>query len=137
MGALKMEMPPEFKAMQAEMQADAENFKKAQTENQKLVGQRSQLHQQISENQMVEKELKMLEDEAKVFKLVGPVLIPQDLIEAKANVKKRLEYMQGETDKIDKKMKENNELMEKTQQKVMAIQKKMQQAAQAQAQAQA
>lgn len=32
-----------------------------------------------------------------MFKLVGPVLIPQDLIEAKANVKKRLEYMQGET----------------------------------------
>merc|ERR1711907_808705 len=136
MGALKMEMPPEFKAMQAEMQADAENFKKAQGENQKLVGQRTQLHQQISENQMVEKELKMLEDEAKVFKLVGPVLIPQDLIEAKANVKKRLEYMQGETDKIDKKMKENNELMEKTQQKVMDIQKKMQKAAQEQAQKQ-
>merc|ERR1711907_286098 len=134
MGALKMEMPPEFKAMQAEMQADAENFKKAQGENQKLVGQRTQLHQQISENQMVEKELKMLEDEAKVFKLVGPVLIPQDLIEAKA--KKRLEYMQGETDKIDKKMKENNELMEKTQQKVMDIQKKMQKAAQEQAQKQ-
>merc|ERR1711907_262573 len=116
MGALKMEMPPEFKAMQAEMQADAENFKKAQGENQKLVGQRTQLHQQISENQMVEKELKMLE--------------------AEANVKKRLEYMQGETDKIDKKMKENNELMEKTQQKVMDIQKKMQKAAQEQAQKQ-
>ena len=87
-------------------------------DNQKLIGQRSQLHQQISENQMVEKELKLLEvlphtagpprsflivtmlhlqEDAAVFKLVGPVLIPQDLIEAKANVAKRLEYMTGET----------------------------------------
>jgi len=37
------------------------------------------------------------QEEAAVYKLVGPVLIPQDLIEAKANVAKRLEYMQGET----------------------------------------
>lgn len=37
------------------------------------------------------------QEDAAVYKLVGPVLIPQDLIEAKANVAKRLEYMQGET----------------------------------------
>ena len=38
----------------------------------------------------------MLEPEASVFKLVGPVLVKQDLVEARANVGKRLEYITAE-----------------------------------------
>lgn len=38
----------------------------------------------------------MLEEEAAVYKLVGPMLIKQDLVEAKSNVTKRLEYIGGE-----------------------------------------
>ena len=41
-------------------------------------------------------ELERLEPDAGVFKLVGPVLIRQDLVEARANVTKRLEYISGE-----------------------------------------
>lgn len=37
----------------------------------------SKLMAQHNENEMVLKELKMLEDDAKVFKLVGPVLLSQ------------------------------------------------------------
>ena len=32
-----------------------------------------------------------------MFKLIGPVLIKQDLVEAKSNVTKRLEFIQNET----------------------------------------
>ena len=41
-------------------------------------------------------ELERLEPDAGVFKLVGPVLVRQDLVEARANVTKRLEYISGE-----------------------------------------
>ena len=38
----------------------------------------------------------VLEDEANVYKLIGPALIKQDLEEAKANVNKRIDYISGE-----------------------------------------
>lgn len=41
-------------------------------------------------------ELDILEDEANVFKMVGPVLVKQDLTEARMTVDKRLEYINGE-----------------------------------------
>lgn len=41
-------------------------------------------------------ELELLEDDANVFKLIGPVLVKQDLAEAKANVNKRIEYITAE-----------------------------------------
>jgi len=41
-------------------------------------------------------ELEFLDDDANVFKLIGPVLVKQDLAEAKANVNKRLEYITAE-----------------------------------------
>jgi len=37
-----------------------------------------------------------LEPEGKVFKLLGPVLVPQDIDEAKSNVDKRIEFISGE-----------------------------------------
>lgn len=42
-------------------------------------------------------ELDILDDESNVYKLIGPVLVKQDLVEAKANVDKRIEYISGET----------------------------------------
>ena len=44
----------------------------------------------------MKQELDLLEDGAPVFKLVGPVLVRQDLDEAKQNVNKRLEFIREE-----------------------------------------
>lgn len=33
--------------------------------------------------------------------MIGPALIKQDLVEAKSNVNKRIEYIKGEMDRID------------------------------------
>ena len=41
-------------------------------------------------------ELELLDDDANVYKLIGPVLVKQDLAEAKANVNKRLDYITAE-----------------------------------------
>ena len=38
----------------------------------------------------------MLDDDAKVYKLVGPILALQDLEECKSNVSKRIEFIDKE-----------------------------------------
>lgn len=38
----------------------------------------------------------LLSEDANVYKLIGPVLVKQDLAEANANVRKRIEYMSAE-----------------------------------------
>lgn len=45
---------------------------------------------------MSSQELDLLGDDAKVYKLIGPVLLKQDVNEAKANVNKRLEFINNE-----------------------------------------
>lgn len=42
------------------------------------------------------KELDLLKDDANVYKMIGPVLVKQDLAEARANVRKRIEYISAE-----------------------------------------
>ena len=42
------------------------------------------------------KELDLLKEDANVFKLIGPVLVKQDLAEANANVRKRIDYISAE-----------------------------------------
>lgn len=42
------------------------------------------------------KELDLLNEDANVYKLIGPVLVKQDLAEANANVRKRIDYMSAE-----------------------------------------
>jgi len=42
-----------------------------------------------------------LEEDAKVFKLVGPVLMTIELDEAKQNVEKRLQFIEAELKKFD------------------------------------
>mmetsp|Transcript_14602 Transcript_14602/g.59602 ORF Transcript_14602/g.59602 Transcript_14602/m.59602 type:complete len:123 (+) Transcript_14602:339-707(+) len=65
-------------------------------------GNRRQFAQQHSENSMVLKELEQLDDSSSVYKLIGSVLIKQGLLEARGNVTKRLEFIQDETDRLDK-----------------------------------
>nr|GMD87810.1 prefoldin subunit 6 [Ipomoea batatas] len=46
-------------------------------------------------------ELDLLNEEANVYKLIGPVLVKQDLAEARANVKKRIDYISAELKRLD------------------------------------
>jgi len=60
------------------------------------LSQRQQLDGQLNENIMVKKELDILKEENDVFKLIGPVLVKQELCEAKQNVDKRMDYIKSE-----------------------------------------
>lgn len=50
----------------------------------------------LQNNLLTFQELDLLESSSTVYKLIGPVLVKQDLDEAKATVGKRLEYITGE-----------------------------------------
>ena len=41
----------------------------------------------------VKEELDLADESTKVFKLIGPALVTQDLSEAKGNVQKRIDYI--------------------------------------------
>eukprot|EP00850_Spirogloea_muscicola_P017228 SM000146S00948 [mRNA] locus=s146:97104:98136:+ [translate_table: standard] len=70
---------------------------------------RKQYTIQHGENDMVQKELELLEDDAAVYKLIGPVLVRQDLVEARANVAKRIEYITAEQKRLDATLKQLEE----------------------------
>ena len=46
-------------------------------------------------------ELDLLNEENKVYKLIGPALVSVDIVDAKQNVAKRLEFIEAEIKKID------------------------------------
>mmetsp|Transcript_11093 Transcript_11093/g.34021 ORF Transcript_11093/g.34021 Transcript_11093/m.34021 type:complete len:164 (-) Transcript_11093:34-525(-) len=71
----------------------------------KVTNQRIGLNSQLTENELVKKELALLSDDSTIYKLVGPVLIKQDLVEANSNVGKRIEYINGELKRIDDQVK--------------------------------
>lgn len=61
-----------------------------------------------------------------MFKLIGPVLIKQDLVEAKSNVGKRLEFISNETERLDKMVKSMEHKQEVKHKEITELQKKVQ-----------
>jgi len=103
-------------SLQARAQAATTEYQKLQADLQNAVDARQRLDSQLQENEMVKKvstqlstqwpdftwvffflkEFAQLTPNNTVYKLVGPVLVPQDQAEAKSNVDTRLEFIRGE-----------------------------------------
>ena len=79
--------------LQKQFQDAATNLQTVQKDYQKVLADRQTLDSQLSENKQVKEELDLAGDGTKVFKLIGPALVNQDLTEAKGNVEKRIEYI--------------------------------------------
>ncbi|XP_017781876.1 PREDICTED: prefoldin subunit 6 [Nicrophorus vespilloides] len=116
---------------QRKLQSEVENFKLAQKELEKVVNSRQQLDGQLNENEIVKKELDLLKAEALVYKSIGPVLIKTDLVEAKQNVSKRIEFISKELKRVDdqintleKKQDTHNENLQRLQQQFQQAQVK-------------
>lgn len=86
-------------------------FLSSDSDIQKCVGSRGKLETQLNENKTVKEvrkmtdfsrntlmmqEMDVLEDGAIVYKLIGPVLVQQELAEARQTVEKRLDYINKE-----------------------------------------
>ncbi|XP_030762842.1 prefoldin subunit 6 [Sitophilus oryzae] len=87
--------------IQRKLQLELDSFKTVQKELQKAISTRQQLDGQLNENEIVKKELDLLPADGKVFKSVGPVLIKTELVEAKQNVSKRMDYISKELKRVD------------------------------------
>eukprot|EP00904_Undaria_pinnatifida_P003164 jgi/Undpi1/12849/HiC_scaffold_7.g02516.m1 len=105
-----------------EVDAELKKLQGVQNELQTLAESRNQFYQQANENGMVKQELDLLEDSAPVFKLVGPVLMKQDLEEAKQNVAKRLELIEREMTKVGKAIEEKQKTEAEIGDEIMRIQ---------------
>ncbi|XP_043520668.1 prefoldin subunit 6 isoform X2 [Frieseomelitta varia] len=87
--------------IQKNLKTEIDKYKQVQKDYHKALNQRRQLDGQLNENIAVKKELDLLKPEDDVFKLIGPVLIKQDVEEAKQNVAKRMEYITSELKRVD------------------------------------
>merc|ERR1712203_676697 len=116
--------------MQAQMQEKVEKLQGLQKTQQKTLMARQTLDSQISENKLKD-ELDGLEEDAKVFKLIGPALIRQENSDAKQNVNKRIDYISGELKRHDETLADLDKKQDELREELQTIQTQMQKLAQA------
>ena len=133
-----MFLPPKLAELQQLMENESNEIKKIETEYQKVVQGKRSLGEKKSENEMVLTELGLVDqDNATIFKLVGPILAKQDFHEAQSSVSARLVYISKEIDRMDHLEKEfignvedKKRAIQKMQNEFRAIAQQMQGAAQ-------
>ncbi|KJY02267.1 prefoldin subunit 6 like protein [Zymoseptoria brevis] len=106
----------------AHMQSLTDEYQELTT----LISARQKLESQQQENASVKKEFKDLDDDAKIYKLVGPVLLKQETSEAKSTVEGRLEYIEKEIKRIEESIKGIQEKSEGKKMQIMQLQNQMQ-----------
>lgn len=92
------------------------------TDLQRNASSQSTFLSQRHENDMVLAELERVTDGDAVFKLTGGALLKQDPSEAVATVRKRLDYIGGELERLEAAAKDLNARAEKAQARVAAAQ---------------
>lgn len=96
-------------------------FSTAQAQLNELMGARSQLETQYQENKIVLTEFEHLNLDSKIYKLTGPVLLPQQYDEAKLNVTKRIEFIEGEIKRVELKVEEQQKTIEGARERLVAL----------------
>uniref|UniRef100_UPI00358E8F29 prefoldin subunit 6 isoform X3 n=1 Tax=Myxine glutinosa TaxID=7769 RepID=UPI00358E8F29 len=86
----------EILLLQTKLKAEIDKLQSVEKDISKSVATKQKLETQLLENTIVKEELDLLDETNTVYKLVGPVLVKQDLEEAKSTVGKRLEYITAE-----------------------------------------
>ncbi|XP_028099459.1 uncharacterized protein LOC114298988 [Camellia sinensis] len=81
---------------------------------------------QLGENELVLKELDLLNEDANVYKLIGPVLVKQDLAEANANVRKRIDYISAELKRLDATLQDLEEKQNSKKDAILKLQQRIQ-----------
>ena len=78
---------------------------KNQEQLRSLIEQKQKLDSQVNEILMAKEEVDLLEDGAVIYKLIGPLMVPQELKEVKETVKGRLKYLNDKIDYYEKEIK--------------------------------
>ncbi|XP_067662069.1 prefoldin subunit 6-like [Haliotis asinina] len=114
--------------VQKRLQSEVEKYQSVQKDLQKYMSLRQQLDAQLNENTLVKEELGRLETESKVYKMIGPVLVKQDLEESKQNVQKRIDYISGEMKRHDVTIKDLEKKQDSQRETLSKLQHQFQQA---------
>ncbi|XP_018971831.1 prefoldin subunit 6 [Carassius auratus] len=115
-------------AIQKKLQSELEKYQQLQKDVSKSMSARQKLEAQLTENNIVKEELALLDSQNTVYKLIGPVLVKQDLDEAKATVSKRLEYINGEIQRYETLLKEMERKSEQHREVLSSLQQEYQRA---------
>ncbi|KAL7885820.1 prefoldin subunit 6 [Colossoma macropomum] len=115
-------------AIQRKLQSELEKYQQIQKDVSKSMSARQKLEAQLTENNIVKEELDLLDSQNTVYKLIGPVLVKQDLDEAKATVAKRLEYINGEIQRYETLLKEMERKSEQHREVLASLQQEYQRA---------
>ncbi|KAI9143884.1 Prefoldin [Paraphysoderma sedebokerense] len=114
-------------SLEAKLETEVAAFTKLQKEYSQAVANRQQLESQLKENDIVKKEFDLLKSDAAIYKLIGPVLVKQERTEAETNVKKRIEFITKEIERVEKLIKDLTEKQEKKKMEVIKLQTQYQQ----------
>ncbi|KAK2996653.1 hypothetical protein RJ639_036757 [Escallonia herrerae] len=87
-----------LRELQRDLEAKANDLNKLQKgkHRKESPDQKEVYHTTRRERARPQGELDLLNEDANVYKLIGPVLVKQDLAEANANVRKRIDYISAE-----------------------------------------
>ncbi|CAD6582999.1 MAG: hypothetical protein CYPHOPRED_002207 [Cyphobasidiales sp. Tagirdzhanova-0007] len=121
----------------AEAQKLSTEYQQIQIDLQKVIETRAKLEAQFSENDSVEKEFNLLTPNNTIYKMIGGALVKQEPIEAKANVRKRIEFIQGEINRIEDQLKEMQLKSEEKKNRLVQLQIQAREAQQSQTGAEA
>ncbi|KNC46508.1 prefoldin beta subunit [Thecamonas trahens ATCC 50062] len=116
--------PEQLNQLSADIESAMHEEQTAQVELNKLVQSRAGYAARLNENTMVKEEFDLLDDDARVFKLIGPALVLQDVDEAKQNVEKRLEYITAEMGRLDGAITAKEGVVQAAQKKVAKLNQK-------------
>ncbi|CAB9512528.1 Prefoldin subunit 6 [Seminavis robusta] len=105
--------------------AEIAKFRELQEQLHGIRGDLQVVMGQQTENEMVQTELNLLKDDV-VYKRVGPVLVRQELDDAKETVSKRLEFISKEQDKLKAKMSAMEKQLDEKGRKIAGMQTDMQ-----------
>jgi len=117
--------------MQNQLQEGVEKLQSFQNQQQKTLSARQMLDSQLNENKLVKEEMDKVKSDTKVFKLIGPALVRQEVSEAKQNVDKRIEYITGELKRQDDMLADLEKQQDAEREKLQNLQTQMQKLAQA------
>ncbi|KAH9862217.1 hypothetical protein IAQ61_010420 [Plenodomus lingam] len=118
--------------LQKKLQDLSDSYQTLQTELSTAVESRQRLESQQQENATVKKEFDILDDDANIYKQIGPVLLKQDKAEAVMAVNGRLEFIEKQIQDVEKKIKGIQDKAENIKTEIVQLQQSAQQAQQAQ-----
>eukprot|EP00750_Incisomonas_marina_P028875 INCI6994.3.p2 GENE.INCI6994.3~~INCI6994.3.p2 ORF type:complete len:137 (-),score=54.44 INCI6994.3:217-627(-) len=109
-----------------ELQPLFNEFQEWQKEKEDLEGKKQQYLTQYNENAAVQKEFATLQEDSAVYKKIGVVLVKQDPDDAKNNVGRRLEMIQGQIKDVDAAISANEGKGEDIRKRILTKQRELQ-----------